>query len=202
MKQARYKIEYRNKIPYSAEIANEILNKHFLIEDGEFFLESKEVIEKKLNEIIKNLDVRTNKAGNNILYSGRVGNSTSSDAINKILENHKGINTLDNTEAIKFIGFDDNGPTNSVLGKLLNKINEDKSIEPGHSINDFFFGARESGVRKPGAFDFISENFAATAKGRVIAMIPNANPGQVFGLTELKALLKNPEVTHINGLEK
>ena len=40
MKQARYEIEYRNKIPYSAEIANEILNKHFLSEDGEFFLES------------------------------------------------------------------------------------------------------------------------------------------------------------------
>ena len=36
MKQARYEIEYRNKIPYSAEIANEILNKHFLSEDGEF----------------------------------------------------------------------------------------------------------------------------------------------------------------------
>ena len=95
MKQARYEMEYRNKIPYSAEIANEILNKHFLSEDGEFFLESKEVIEKELNKIIKNLDVRTNKAGNTILYSGRVGNSTSSDAINKILENHKGINALD-----------------------------------------------------------------------------------------------------------
>ncbi len=45
-----------------------------------------------------------------------------------------------------------------------------------------------------------SENFANNAKGEVTAFVRGASPDRVFGSTELPLLLKNPNVTGINGI--
>ena len=93
-------------------------------------------------------------------------------------------------------------PRNGALKNTLISIFGDTGFDRGMPANNFLFGEWENGIRSPGAFDIISNNFAAGAKGDVIAIIPKANPGQVFGATELKALLENGNVTSINGLPR
>ncbi len=93
-------------------------------------------------------------------------------------------------------------PRNGALKNALISIFGDTGFDRGTPANNFLFGEWKNGIRSPGAFDIISNNFAAGAKGDVIAIIPKANPGQVFGATELKALLENGNVTRINGLPR
>ncbi|SAM60913.1 hemolysin-type calcium binding protein [Cardiobacterium hominis] len=144
-----------------------------------------------------------------MLYSGIIGTDTSGNVIQnkELIKNIKaknGFRVLDNTPAFDFLDFDEEKmqPRNGALKNALISIFGDTGFDRGMPANNFLFGEWKNGIRSPGAFDIISNNFAAGAKGDVIAIIPKANPGQVFGATELKALLENGNVTSINGLPR
>ena len=194
----------------TSEMATKIIEKE-LEKGGIFHPDSIKTKEEKilaLKEIIHRLDVG-NSNGITVLYSGIIGTDTSGNVIQnkKLIENIKaknGFRVLDNTPAFDFLDFDDEKmqPRNGALKNALISIFGDTGFDRGMPANDFLFGEWKNGIRSPGAFDIISNNFAAGAKGNVIAIIPNANPKQVFGATELKALLQNQNVAYINGLDK
>ncbi|WP_298079438.1 calcium-binding protein, partial [uncultured Cardiobacterium sp.] len=194
----------------TSEMATKIIEKE-LEKGGIFHPDSIKTKEEKilaLKEIIHRLDVG-NSNGITVLYSGIIGTDTSGNVIQneELIKNIKaknGFRVLDNTPAFDFLDFDGGKmqPRNGALKNALISIFGDTGFDRGTPANDFLFGGWKDNVRSPGAFDIISNNFAAGAKGNVIAIIPNANPKQVFGATELKALLQNQNVAYINGLDK
>ena len=201
---------------YSLADANKILEEQFNKPNGRFYeafndpKKQKDAIE-YLKTVINNLDTETlkngSKIGTTVLYSGAIipnGASTGEIISKPGLKNNSNLRVLDNTPAFDFLDFDggEMQPRNESLKKALISIFGDTDFDRGTPANDFLFGEWKNGIRSPGAFDIISNNFAAGAKGSVIAIVPNANPKQVFGATELKALLQNQNVTYINGLDK
>ncbi|WP_392406578.1 calcium-binding protein [Cardiobacterium hominis] len=203
-------------IKYSLADANKILEEQFNKPNGRFYeafndpKKQKDAIE-YLKIIINDLDTETlkngSKMGTTVLYSGPItegGKSTCEIIGNPILKNNRNLRILDNTPAFDFLDFDggEMQPRNESLKKALISIFGDTDFDRGTPANNFLFGEWKNGIRSPGAFDIISNNFAAGAKGSVIAIVPNANPKMVFGATELKALLNNPDVTAINGIDK
>jgi len=194
----------------TSEMATKIIEKE-LGKGGIFHPDSIKTKEEKilaLKEIIHRLDVG-NSNGITVLYSGIIGTDTSGKVIQseELIKNIKaknGFRVLDNTPAFDFLDFDGGKkqPRNESLKKALISIFGYTGFDRGTPANNFLFGEWKNSIRSPGAFDIISNNFAAGAKGSVIAIVPNANPKKVFGATELKALLNNPDVTAINGIDK
>lgn len=73
------------------------------------------------------------------------------------------------------------------------------------AINQFFDGVTDAnGTRtQPGVWDDVSQRLAQNATGNVRTIVaPDASPNSVFSQTELKALLANSNVTHIDGTPK
>lgn len=48
----------------------------------------------------------------------------------------------------------------------------------------------------------LSDKFARSASGNVMAIVNEAQPDRIFRQTELPALLSNPDVTAINGFDR
>jgi Ca2+-binding RTX toxin-like protein len=127
----------------------------------------------------------------------------------ELAKTQSNLRVLDNTQAFKFmdiLGDPEKPNFNVPFFNALQRIFGDnpRDWENNSQANQFLFGSRDaSGNRSAdGAFDIVSKNFADGATGKVIALVPFAQEGQVFGATELKALLENPNVTEINGIPK
>ena len=184
--------------------ANAIIQEDFLDPKGSFYSVDKQKKITALRELINSLDVKSE--GNiTLLYSGMMNKDIHSTYIIDAVITGENNRVLDKTEAFKFLDFDGQKgePKNKYLKEVLESIfGDDVDFREGE-VNEFIFGKENPGsLRTNGAFDWVSENFAKETKGRVIAIVPNASSGRTFGQTELKALLQNPDVTHINGLEK
>ena len=67
-------------------------------------------------------------------------------------------------------------------------------------FNDALFGG--NGFNDRGFFDTASKAFAENATGPIVAITPEANVNRVFGRSELEALLRNTDVTTINGIPR
>ena len=96
------------------------------------------------------------------------------------------------------------GVKNKKLNDIIESIFDSSTTNQGSAANQFLFGSVGADGKRinDGAFDIISKNFAGATTGNVIAIVPNANIGQVFGATELSALMENPNVQRINGIDK
>ena len=184
--------------------ANAIIQEDFLDPKGPFYSVDKQEKIAALRELINSLDVKSE--GNvTLLYSGMMNKNIHSTRIIDVVKMGENNRILDKTEAFKFLDFDaDEGrPKNKYLKEVLESIFGDNVDFRKGEVNEFIFGKENPGAyRTNGAFDWVSENFAKETKGRVIAIVPNASPGRTFGQTELRALLNNPNITAINGLDK
>ena len=181
----------------------------------------------ELRGVIKKLDVslldgKGAANGITVLYSGSIDTLNPerpryTGEVIEQLQDKNNLRILNNTKTFEFLGWNGKvGATNETLNRALTSIFGDGGLDRPDpkspdfrsklmTANEFLYGEidRETGKRiNNGAFDDMSRNFAAGAKGDVIAIIPKANAGQVFGATELKALLENGNVTSINGLPR
>ena len=153
----------------------------------------------ELTRIIENLSVETS-GQKTVLYSGMNMNE-----IDKLAKDPK-IRILNNTEAYKFLNkIQENKDFADAWKKINGKYPEWK---PDYSSPaDKFIGGEDpvnGKPRKMGAWDIISKNFVKTTKGgEIVALVGNnASTGRVFYQTELPELLKNKNITKINGMDK
>ncbi|MCU0763922.1 MAG: hypothetical protein MUF76_13440 [Hydrogenophaga sp.] len=127
-----------------------------------------------------------------LFYSGKLGSTDSWKVAEKIGEISNGrVVTIGQTE----LGALQNSKEfkdglRQVLGKnrpeLLREIED---------------GVRPDGSRVPSVWDRASERLAQGAKGDVRTITQSAEDSRVFASKELPMLLKNPHVTHINGVD-
>ena len=153
----------------------------------------------ELTRIIENLSVETS-GQKTVLYSGMDMNE-----IDKLTKDPK-LRILNNTEAYKFL---DKIQDNKDFADAWKKITGEKNPNfDNHSSPVGKFIGGEDPVngkpRKMGAWDIISKNFVKTTKGgEIVALVGNnAGTGRVFYQTELPELLKNENITKINGMDK
>ena len=200
----------------SIELQNELKNHSKSLS----FIKANELLDlvhtkEDLQALIDNLNTSTH-GSTTVLYSGSFNGKSDNDAVHTTdaitqLKKDPNLRILDNTEAFKFLDVmpDKSGNTNNL--KLYEKLEELFGDYPDYNpalvtqsqANQFLFGTDASGKRvADGAFDIVSKNFVDGATGDVIALAPFANGGQVFGASELPALLSNTNVTQINGIPK
>ncbi|PXY95184.1 hypothetical protein DKK76_06975, partial [Frischella perrara] len=152
-----------------------------------------------LRNLINQLDVSTH-GSKTVLYSGMVNGERSTKIINA-LQKDPNYRVIDNTEAAKFLSTADkygsplNRKLNSLFGTTHSKKLSSQSIE-------FLFGSQQNEVRQNnGAWDTVSKKFVSGASGNV-EVIGHMDPNRVFAQTELPALMKNPNVHSVNGIDK
>lgn len=157
----------------------------------------------ELRQLLSELDI--NSSGQTtVLYSGKINGESSAD-IAHALKDDPTVRILDKTEAHKFIasGMERNSPLYLKLKAIFDSDPSDYANNT--TANQFLFGSKGAdGIRQPnGAWDIISGRFVAETVGevRIIGGI-NTSPQQVFGKTELLALMNNAKVTFIEGIPK
>ena len=153
-------------------------------------------IEEALKSIINQLDttpLNTTNSATTVLYSGA--------SVDDIVDNPD-FRLLNNTEAYSFLNDVKNNKP------LINALEKIHGIEPDFdkwtSQAGIFIGGDDRVMpRDKGAWDTISANFVHGAEGNVITNIgENAGANRVFLQTELPAIRENPNITHIDGIEK
>jgi hypothetical protein len=156
----------------------------------------------QLRDLITQINISTN-GSITVLYSGRLpdGTTGAGDVAQGLATHSNDVRLLDNTASGKFLAtaFD---KTSLLFDKLQTLVGGDATT-PGTLANQFLFGEKAAdGSRIPnGAWDVASRRFAENATGDVRTIIGfTNNPESVFVRTELPALLKNPAVTHIEGI--
>jgi len=155
-------------------------------------------VEQELKSIINQLDttpLNTNNRATTVLYSA--------SSVNDIVDNPD-FRLLNNTEAYKFLEqkfLEKNEPLIDALDKVY-------GIEPDFDkwtsqAGIFIGGDDQVSPRMGGAWDTISSNFVQGAEGNVIMNIgEDAKVNRVFFQTELPAVRDNPNITHVDGIEK
>lgn len=127
-----------------------------------------------------------------LLYGGMVHKDISSnDLVELMLENHEDIRAINKTPLASLLQSEDyleavahaHGCT-SVDEVLVNR---------NHPANQFMFAATD------GRWADASARFAAATKGEVVTLSSYAGADRTLGLVELPTILKNPEVTQVNG---
>ncbi|WP_297896771.1 hypothetical protein, partial [uncultured Campylobacter sp.] len=153
----------------------------------------------ELTRIIENLSVEAS-GQKTVLYSGMNMNE-----IDKLAKDPK-LRMLNNTEAYKFVST---LKENKYFIKAWEKITGERNpnFDDYNSPVGKFIGGEDpvdGKPRKAGAWDIISKNFVKTTKGgEIVALVGNnASTGRVFYQTELPELLKNKNITKINGMDK
>lgn len=126
-----------------------------------------------------------------LFYSGYVGKLPAWQMAEAVAEESRGnVITIKDTPAKKFL---DSQPFRTALRKITGPGAFDETLDGV---------AHADGTRTEGMFDIASRNLARAAKGDVQTITPNAQLGKVFSATELPELLKNPNVTRINGIDR
>jgi len=161
----------------------------------------------ELRDLVRELDV-TGTGRVTLLWSGSIGTFGSVGAEKiasqivaaSIAASNSDFRILTNTEAGRFLDLDRASPTfNSRLSNKLEEIFVDRPDE----LRNFLYGQQDPGTKKrigKGAWDIVSENFAAQAKGNVRLIVGGGGDDRIFAQTELPALLRNPEITSIEGI--
>ncbi len=97
-------------------------------------------------------------------------------------------------------------PAGNFIGSNLFDLNFNKSFDNSNLLlkpKELLHGyINQDGTRTTGLWDDISRGYAENARGAIITVTPHALENRIFVQTELPALLKNPNIETINGLEK
>ena len=153
---------------------------------------------KGLRNLINQLDVSTS-GSKTVLYSDIV-NDTQSKNIIKKLQKDSNYRIIDNTEAAKFLNTANQ--EGSPLNKKLRAIFGSNGKKLSNQAIEFLYGSQLNGARQNnGAWDVVANNFDKGAKGDV-CVIGSMDSKSIFAQTELPALMKNPNVIRINGIDK
>ena len=153
-------------------------------------------IEASLKNIISQLDTtpfNTSNSATTVLYSGT--------SVEDIKDNPK-FRVLDNTEAYKFLmGIEDNRPLMNALEKAYG---EKPDFRDWTSKAGIFIGGDDRVTpRVGGAWDWVSANFVQEAQGNVVTKVgEGAGVNRVFFGTEIPGAKANPNITHIDHVEK
>ncbi len=168
-------------------------------------LESVETVE-QLTDLLLNIELE-NPEKPILLYSGEIGKAVDPDGpgiravdlANQLNTQNAGISIIDTTSSGKFLNINraKEGANLSLIAKLDELFGGDRS-----QINAYLYGARDAqGQRIPnGIWDTLSDRFASNAKGPVFTLTGNARVDGAFAQVELPALLRNPNVTSIDGI--
>ena len=156
-----------------------------------------EEVEQEVKNIINQLDTTAlnTSSTNTVLYSEA--------SVDDIVDNPN-YRLIKNTEAYKFLNHDslqDNEPLNDALEKAYG---DRPDFDQWTSQAGKFIGGDDSITpRIRGAWDTVSANFVQGAEGNVITKIgDNASINSIFFQTELESVGANPNITHIDGIEK
>jgi len=153
-------------------------------------------IEASLKDIISQLDTtpfNTSNSATTVLYSGT--------SVEDIKDNPK-FRVLDNTEAYKFLmEIEDNRPLMNALEKAYG---EKPDFRDWTSKAGIFIGGDDRVTpRVGGAWDWVSANFVYDAQGNVVTKVgEGAGVNRVFFGTEIPGAKANPNITHIDHVEK
>lgn len=130
-----------------------------------------------------------------LLYGGMVHKDISSnDLVELMVANHEDIRAINKTPVASFLQSED-------YLEAVARAHHCKSVDEvlskrDHPANQFMFDATD------GCWADASARFAAATKGEVMTLSGYAGADRTLGLVELPAILKNTEVTHINGKPK
>lgn len=141
----------------------------------------------------------TNSTGTvTLAYSGQMNSGLhSSDVINTLKANKENVRLIDYTDAGKFLDSDDF--LDAVAKSFdLTGFAELREAPSSHPANMWLFNP----IATEGPWALASEKFISSATGEIWSFSNGADPTRVFGATELPAALKNPDITHINGIAK
>ena len=126
-----------------------------------------------------------------LFYSGKLGSTDSWKVAEKIGEFSNGkVVTIGQTE----LGALQNAK--EFKAGLLEVLDGDTKL-----LREIEDGVRPDRSRVPSIWDRASERLAQGARGDVRTITQSAEDSRVFASKELRELLKNPRVTHINGVD-
>jgi hypothetical protein len=130
-----------------------------------------------------------------LLYGGMVHKDISSnDLVELMVANHEDIRAINKTPVAAFLQSED---YLEAVAKAHNCKSVDEVLSKrDHPANQFMFAATD------GRWADASARFAAATRGEVMTLSGYAGADRTLGLVELPTILKNPEVTHINGKPK
>ncbi len=147
------------------------------------------------------MSATVNEADKFILYGGWAGDVPMWQIAKGASESEQGFYYISNTEAGQLIS-NDNIEFSSRIEKICDYDSDlmDRLYGNPNTVN----GTRSSYV--VGDYlainDHISSNLAKAAKGDVTIWMPNGQTNTVFPDTELREVLKNDNITSINGVSK
>ncbi len=130
-----------------------------------------------------------------LLYGGMVHKDISSnDLVELMVANKEDIRAINKTPVAAFLQSED-------YLEAVAQAHHCKSVDEvlnkrDHPANQFMFAATD------GRWADASARFAAATKGEVMTLSGYAGADRTLGLVELPTILKNPDVTHINGKPK
>ena len=159
--------------------------------DPERFAEFKQQLIERLDDLQAKVPGQTPNA-TTLFYSGKFGSTDSWKVAEEIGRASKGqVVTIGQTE----LGALQNSKEfkdglRQVLGKSRPEL-----------LREIEGGVRPDGSRVPSIWDRASERLAQGARGDVRTITQSAEDSRVFASKELPVLLKNPHVTHINGVD-
>uniref|UniRef100_UPI0026156569 hypothetical protein n=1 Tax=uncultured Campylobacter sp. TaxID=218934 RepID=UPI0026156569 len=143
-----------------------------------------------------------------VLFSGISENEEDlKNAIEKFY-NDKNFRMINKTQAAKFLDIDNEKSVKfrEALERVFNTT-RDPSFDVikeyrkrGSELNKFFY---DVGKKDSGLWDITSRRFASEIKGEIVTAIgKDAQVERTFYQTELPELLKNKNITKINGMDK
>jgi Ca2+-binding RTX toxin-like protein len=149
-----------------------------------------------LLELAGQVDATNSTGAVTLAYSGYMNSGLhSSDVINTLKANKENVRLIDYTDAGKFLDSDEF--RDAVAQSFDLEDSRALSEAPSdHPANKWRYNATE------GPWALASEKFIGSATGEIWSFSNGADPTRVFGATELPAALKNPDITHINGIAK
>ncbi|PKO26662.1 MAG: hypothetical protein CVU36_23515 [Betaproteobacteria bacterium HGW-Betaproteobacteria-9] len=129
-----------------------------------------------------------------VLYSGPMGQNAWATPAANALGNVPGVRVIDNTDAFKFL---DSRDFKTMLAQL-DGVSFNTFVDRNYKspTTEWLYSATE------GPWAQSSARFVAAASGDVRTITPYAMDTRVFAATELPGLMDNPNVTHINGVDK
>jgi len=150
----------------------------------------------QLEALIAQIDI-SSSGTTTVLYSGPANGYASSD-YSGVLKNDPSIRIIDKTEIAAFLSFNDQDAGNQDLRDwLAAHFGNDPATDFSGSANQYWYGTPSN----PGLWDDASKRFIEATVGEVRTITPNAPLDGVFSRTELQALLDNPNITTIDGID-
>lgn len=129
------------------------------------------------------------------LYSGPAAKGVwSTEIINAMVDAGEDVRVINKSEAAAFLSSRD----------FIHAVAQAHGIRTQPLIDGSYRGPAADWLYHPehGPWADASARFADATKGEVVAIVGDADPGRVFGKTEVPHILANPNVTTIEGIPR